>query len=248
MLAGSTVPVTFDPPLASGRPNVELLHPRHPLANAAVTYWQEQEQLSDADDNARLVVEAPDLMPGVYDFFIFKLEISAVTPSVTFETVALKADGGEAEDVSRSLLRLVIGATDSEDGVVDEAHLRTQRARAEARASKILRTRQQEATSRNEALLSLRREAIVRAEDAKIRRAEEVVRLVSNPRIVRMKVREIENVEAAKRARLGALEAKRQVLVSIEEVAAGRLEIVPPVSRSSSMSDHAASFSAGLDH
>jgi hypothetical protein len=192
---------------------------------AAVDYWRSQALALETDDVAALRVEADDVPPGSYDFFLFKLDVVAVTPSLTFEPIALSQGGRFDEGVSRILLRLLVAAT-SDDAEINEQHIRQQRQRAEAIATSIRAKREAEAMSRNEALLSLRSEAINRAEQAKLRRAEEYIQRVSEPRILRMKQREIENIEASRKARLSALEEKRSVLVSIQEAAAGRLRVV----------------------
>lgn len=228
MLAGKTVPLTFDPDLASGRPRVELIHPRHPLTLAAADYWRDRLLALGTDDLACLEVETDEVAPGTYDFFLFKLDVQAVTPTLTFEPVALRSSGTYDETVSRILLRLLVGARESDDDDVDEAGFLRQRERAEAVATAVRTQREAEAMSRNHALLSLRSEAINRAELAKLRRAMEYVQRVSEPRILRMKQREIENIHASRKARLAALEEKRDVLVSVQEVGAGRLTINLP--------------------
>ena len=229
MLAGKTVPLTFDPPLASGRPRVELIHPRHPLTQAAVDYWHNVIRADGSDGIAVLTVRTDEVPEGTYDFFLYKLEVAAVTTSLTFEPVALRVDGSHSEEVGDILLRLLVSAEDSEEDDVDPEQFRLQRSRAEAIATTVRTQRAAEAESRNEALISLRREAITRAEDAKVERAQNFLQSVGEDRIVRMKLREIENIQAAKRVRLAALNEKRRVLVSINEVAAGRLEIAKPL-------------------
>jgi hypothetical protein len=225
MLTGKLVPLTFDPQLASGRPRVELIHPRHPLTLAAVDYWKERALAVDTDDVASLVVQTDEVAAGDYDFFLFKLDVQAVTASLTFEPVAMRRDGTYDEEVSNILLRLLITAHEA-DGEVPADHLRMQRTRAEAIATTIRGRRETEARARNEALLSLRAEAIDRAEMAKTRRAMEYVQRVTDLRILRMKQREIENIQASRRARLSALESKRDVLVSVQEVARGTLKVL----------------------
>lgn len=225
MLSGKMVPLTFDPPLASGRPRVELIHPRHPLTLAAVDYWRERALAFETDDVACLAIETDEVPQGEYDFFLFKVEVQAVNATLTFEPIALRHDGSHAEDVSRLLLRLLTGAGEADAVVTDGDHFHRQRLRAEGIATATRTLREDEATSRNETLVSLRREAINRAESAKIKRADEYIERVSDVRIIRMKTREIENVVASWQARLAAIEQHRNVLVSIQEIAAGRLSV-----------------------
>lgn len=226
MLAGRIVPLTFDPDIASGRPRVELIHPRHPLTLAAVEYWRTALLASTTDDIASLRLETDDVAPGTYDYFLFKLDISAASPSLTFEPVVFDRDR-DRPDVAAVLLRLLNDADNAADSSVEPDEFGQQRSRAETAALRIRSAREAEAVSRNEALISLRREAIARAEDAKIARAREILATVRDARIATMKTREIENIEASKRARLAALDEKRRVIVSTQEVAAGRLEVVP---------------------
>jgi ATP-dependent helicase HepA len=234
MQMGVTVPLTFDPPLASGRPKLELIHPRHPLTLAAVEYWKGKAAAAASDDLVQLRIASSDVPAGEYDFFLFRLEVSAASPSVTFETVALHPDGSPADEVADVVLRLLVEATGYDDSHIREASFREQRLTAEKLATEIRSQRQIEAETRNAALISLRQEAIIRSEDAKIRRAGDFLATVTDSRIVTMKMREIENIQASRRRRLAELEDKRKVVVSIQEVAAGRIVvhgIVSPAKR-----------------
>jgi superfamily II DNA or RNA helicase len=226
--AGDIVPLTFDPQMASARNTTELLHPRHPLTRAAVDYWSTRFDEADVDEVGDLVIAEDPKLAGEYDFYVYKLTISGARPALTLEAAALRPDGTEAPHVARSLLRILVSES-AETGAttLDEDMFRAQRARAEQIAQRIRRRREREAIRRNEALIALRREAIIRAEDAKIANARRRLETETNERIIRMKTREIENVEASKRARLRDLEGRRQVLAEIQEIAAGHLVLVP---------------------
>jgi superfamily II DNA or RNA helicase len=219
--AGETIPLTFDPDIASARQLVELIHARHLLVQAAVEYWLQRAPAAP-EAPAALAVRREDLPAGEYSFFVYRMEVSAANAAQTLETIVLGPDGSFSARGSELLLRLLIEAEDSEAGL-DEVVFAARQDTAQGIAMRMRADRQRIEQERNDALVALRSEAIARAEDVKRQRARDILARVSDTRIQRMKRREIENIEASKRTRLADLERRRDVVVSIAAVCSGQL-------------------------
>lgn len=227
------VALTFDSDYARQRPNLEFVTIRHPLAEAARDYWSRQD-LSGIPASAVQVTGPADEV-GDGSFFVYVLSVRAVAERVTLEPVIVLDDGRLAPVSGSRLLReLQLGRSQAESlgpwAPEDQANA------AKVAAAIISQRRtelEREMRQRNDALLSVRAMSIQSSFDTKIRRTQELLAEASNERIVRMRRAQIARLQARRQAKLDALERDREVVVSYELIAAGRVRVIPePVSSS----------------
>jgi hypothetical protein len=144
------------------------------------------------------------------------------------EALVFTPDGERVPSVEDRVLRLIIESADAPAQSFRSPEFRLVQRKA-SEAALDLRTRRHEAeTERNAITLALRRDAVERAATVKRRRATDILSRVADPRIRRMKEREIENIDAQMRQRLRELDSRARAIVSVSLVMEGQLTTFPP--------------------
>jgi hypothetical protein len=161
-------------------------------------------------------------------FFVHVQEVLGVVPHVSLESVIVLDDGRCAVKSGQRLLAALqdsqgsapANLTTSADGLL---------AAEKIAAAEMARRRDAvaaDARLRNDAVLAARSAAINASFDAKIRRTEELLGQATEDRIKRMRLGQIENLRSRREAKLEELQQGRDVTVSSDLIAAGRVRIV----------------------
>ncbi len=226
----SRIAITFDDQLARERPALEFITIRHPLAQAAIQYWQEH--LPEGFPCSTVAISGPPEEAGDGHFFIFLVTVRSVTPSVTLEPIIILDDGRIAKESGDSLLRsLQESAAVPHDLNPNEVSFQAALDRA---AGEIAQHRNQVEASvreRNAVLLEARKASVRGSFEAKIDRAERQLAVTDDERIRRMKQSQIRHLRAQLEAKLEALAHGQDVAVSSTLLAGGRIRIVPSAKR-----------------
>lgn len=212
--------LTFDSEFARQRPNLEFITTRHPLAVAALDYWQEQGH--GGIPAARLVVKGAGGERGEGFFFIYTLSVQGTHPSISLKPIIALNDGSLAVESAKTLLGQLVGARAMGNGRYgDEPAF----AEAQQRAAAWMGTHrdevEREAGKRNQALLSARTASINASFGAKKVRAEQLLSETWDERVRRMRKSQIANLEARRNGKLEELVRTSRVSVAYGLIAGG---------------------------
>lgn len=227
------VPLTFDSDIANQRRLLQFVNIWHPLARMAMEHFNSQNLLQPEQRvvQARFSAADPELW-GDYSVFLFSIASEGVVPTHEFVSVMVDNHGEISEPVSARFLKALQDAPSFEPmyqalrfspGELDRMKGLVHEHMGNVRAAKEESSRQ-----RNEALLQVRKSAIERTYNSKIRRAQIRLDNAQNQRIIRMHQGEIRNLGERLSSALEKLEARKEVSVTYETVAYGQVQIKAP--------------------
>jgi hypothetical protein len=221
------VSITFDTDVAQERPAIELVHPRHILIQAAIA----DAPIATAagrDAPAHLRVTTDLVNAGTWFFFVYRVEVNAAASAHTLNALVYTDTGEREPRLEGRVLRLLLDSVDGDGDAFLADSFWLAEARAREGAIDIRAQRHREETERNSITLAMRRDAVKRAAVVKRRRATDILGHVADERIRRMKTREIQNIDAQLRQRLGDLDKRARVVVSVSPILSGQLTTVAP--------------------
>ena len=117
----SPIAFTFNGEIATSDHTIEFLSAHHPIVKAACTAFENVEPPPAA---GWLRVEAEDVTPGTYAFYIFRLRLTGARSALELEASRAPPDGTVASDMTDRLIPLITRATAADvdpQGLVDEA-------------------------------------------------------------------------------------------------------------------------------
>ncbi len=221
-----TVALTFDSDFARQRSNLEFITARHPLAGAAIAYWQQQ--FLHGIPATRVAVAGPQEEWGDGYFFIYLLDVQGIDRSLTLQPVIVLNTGRLALETARILL----GQLQSPEGVPSPNDLTVEEA-CFTNAERIAAVRialhrdevQCEAQRRHQALVEARSASVKASFEAKIQRTKELLWRATDERIRRMRIGQIAHLEAQMQGKLADLRKRREVSASYKLIAGGVIRI-----------------------
>ena len=224
------VPVTFDSEVAHQRRLLQFINIWHPLARMAFEYYTARGGVPPEQRLVRFIAATDDRnIVGDYHFFLFSMSVRAIVNSAELVPVLVDVRGDISEAASSGLLRTLhnLGAEERENSNMRLSVARFEQAMGKAleHMGKVRGEREHLARQRNDALIAMRRSALERTFQAKIRRAQERLSKAQDPRIIRMHQGEIRNLQDRLDKSLDELETRQQVTVTYEPVAYGLVRL-----------------------
>ncbi len=225
---GRGVPITFDSQTAFEKPTIDFLNVLHPLPQAIVKYYKEQ---NGVRSNAHHILLRTDkLKPGLYIYFVYRLTVSAARGGTTLEIVILNKEGQTAcspEEAEIILGEMVEKGEDS-DGIRYEFD-RKQLEKAVQVASEIFHNKaaiiQQRMERNNDIFIDRRLESIKGWYSKDINMHRSVINQITDKKIIRMHESTIRRLESELLEHQQRLNSQRKVGVEYDELAAGILEV-----------------------
>ncbi len=227
------VPITFDAQTAFDYPKCDFLNVLHPLTQAIVKHYSEDERLYS---NVHIVVLNTDnLSRGYYFYFVFKLKISAARGGNTLEMVMLNAglDEAVASDVAEEIMgEMVERGEDSNESAYEVDKVIAEKACREAsnifleRVGKI----REQVRKNNDAFVDRRLESLRNSYgkniQAKNSQLEKALAQKQDERYIRMLKGTIKRFETELNQKQNDLNKLRALQVEYDELAAGILEVI----------------------
>jgi superfamily II DNA or RNA helicase len=222
---------TFNGEVATADHTVEFVSAHHPIVRAASAAFQ---AIDPPPAAGWLCTEATGATPGIYVFYIFRIQISGARSSLELEPVALEVDGTVASDVTDRLMPLITRAKANDrnpQGIVDaefvarthDAAVRWIEARRAAREADLRRL----ADARIDAQL----QSLDLGYTRRVARIDTRLEHEHHPNMVRLLTGQRRNLDRRHGRKRHEIESRRDVAVGYDTVAAGILEVVePPVS------------------
>jgi len=223
------IPVTFDSKLALERPLLEFINVWHPLVRLA---FNSLNPATPSDPETRVLkLKLKDKeagKAGIYYFFLFYLASRAIVDSDELVATVISTDGNIDEELSKSFLKIMhkylFEESLSSDMEFDLELCRKLKTKALEFMSELRRQKAGATQQRNDTLITIRRAALEKTFDVKIRRAQSRLEKATDSRIIRMYQGEIANLVVKRTMAITELENKRSVSISYEPVACGLLE------------------------
>ncbi|MDA1276445.1 MAG: helicase-related protein [Verrucomicrobia bacterium] len=224
------VPMTFDSDMAHQRHLLQFVNIWHPLARMATEFFNGQD-LSQPEQRVvrtRFSTANPELH-GDYRVFLFSIASEGVVATHELVSVMVDEQGEISRPASVGFLKALQDAPSFEPMGQSSQLSPDEFDRAKRLAHQHMgdvRTEKEESSrQRNEALLQVRKSAIERTYESKIRRAQNRLERAQDQRIIRMHQGEIRNLGARLSFALEELEARKEVSVTYETVAFGEVQI-----------------------
>jgi hypothetical protein len=228
-LKQKVIPLTFSAETAYERKLVEFITLRHPIARAAIQFWQSQ--TIQALPVANIVIRADPRFAGDHYFFIFALDARALKRSSTLIPVVVSPHSWEViPDLGSQFLRLLQVASPAAHSVkMDRARFIKAKRIAKRNVAAERDRQEAELYRSNEALINARLEALNQTYQIKRDTAQEYLRKAADPRIRRMREGQLRNIRARHTQAVQELEARREVKVSCTLELAGWVRVLPYV-------------------
>ena len=223
------IPFTFDGEIATADHSVEFVSAHHPIVRAASAAFH---AIDPPPACGSLLAHADDLPPGIYAFYIFRLQISGARKSLELEPVAVQIDGEIAEAVTDRLIPLINGAiagSRSPQGTVDDAFVTRTHAAAIAWVSARRTARETELRRLGDARIDAQLQSLDLGYERRVARIEARLAYERHPNMVRLLTGQRRNIERRHGRKRKQIESGREVAVGFTPIAAGVLEIVKPV-------------------
>ncbi len=220
----SRVAVTFDGETAMTSRLLELLNLRHPLVRAAVAHFNQLPRARTPVVDLTCRRGVVDGLDGTYTFGIILVSISGAQSQTRLVSIALDANNRRERALEDRLLWLIQeAARDAPPRPWSSGERDTILGTMTAIAASIADQLEADARDRNDAVLAVRRSAIERTIQAKIRKRREQIQSATDERIVRMWTAEVRNLEQDLQERLSDLEARRAVGATYAALGGGRI-------------------------
>jgi hypothetical protein len=215
--------VTFDQQTAVEHRSVPFITPIHPLARLSVRRFAS----AGAPIVGSLEVREPSLRAGTYVFVAELWETIAIRPDVRLACVAVDAATGSVEPAVSGALPSLLSNPDSNPltSANEPAllHRAADAAREHLHQSRRISIEALDAT--NELLLQRKLKSLLAYGEARLRRIDEDLARVTEPRIVKMKGAERARIESQLDVRQRALEDRRDVDIVTHGIASGVLVV-----------------------
>ncbi len=227
---GEGMPFTFLDDLAYERKLMEFINLRHPLAQAAISFWSNHE--SRANPPVLVIHLTSDTQyRGKYFFFLYSIYTNAVRVAERLVPVVISAETLSIVDqLGSEFLRLVQQAKEVEQGLFSEfpegLYLQAQSI-ARAKAGRLRNEEERDASKLNDALVNSRLTSLEETYKAKKRRTEQRLAKVDDPRIIRMHEAALRNIEAGFNLDRIELENRRNVEVTYALKLSGLMMLHP---------------------
>lgn len=219
--------LTFNGDIARQRRLLEFVTVRHPLGEAAREYWESRS--NGGTPACSIVLPGPQEEVGEGYFFVHVQEVSGVVPRVSLEPVVVLDDGRLATTSAARLLAALQerpSAAEPRNFAGSSERLSAADRIASAAIARNREVLADEVRRTNAAILARREAALEASFSAKLLRAEALLGTATDDRIRRMRAAQVHNLRARREDKLEELRRRREVTVSSELVAAGRVRIV----------------------
>jgi len=227
------VPITFDSQTAFDNPKCDFLNVLHPLTQAIVKHYSEDECLYS--NVHHVVLRSDKLSKEYYFYFVFKLKIHAARGGNTLEMVLLDTKLNEAGGSDRTeeiLGEMVEKGLDSSDSGYEVDKDFAEKACREAskifleRVSKI----REEVKKNNDVFVDRRLESLRNSYgkniDMKMSQLEKALEQKQDERYIRMLKGTIKRLETELEKKQDDLNKLRALQGEYDEIAAGILEVI----------------------
>ena len=229
------VPITFDAQTAFEKPKIDFINVLHPLTQAVVTQYSQNEELQS---NAHYVLlDTKKLNEGLYLYFIYKLRINAARGGNTLETIILNEalEAPCTSDEAEEILGEMIEKGEEPKNAVFQTNQELMEA-ASRKANELFLAREESirlTTQRNNDLFVARRLESLRTSyhkkiNVKKNQLEKAINNKRQERYIKMLSGTIRRLEAELDEKSRNLDNLRNVQVEYDEVAAGILEVNNP--------------------
>ena len=231
-MSSRAIPATFDGEMAHARPLLEFINLRHPLVRAAVEHFRRKPSHGVRAIDVEVLRQdlPPDGGPwpddGRYQFGLYLLVVSGAKRESRLVAVVFDQLGRRVPDAEERLLRLLQDhARDVAEPFWADEELAALRDRARAATAGEADQVEAAARDRNEGVIAVRKATIERTLGSKIAKRRGYLGRATDDRIVRMRRREIENLQTELERRLAELEQQRDVSVTAHHIGFGRLTV-----------------------
>jgi len=224
------LPVTFDSKLALERPGLVYINIWHPLVRLAYNAL-EQATLSDVETRVlRFYLKGtiPNVN-GVYYFFMFYLNSNAMVSSNELTTVVLGVDGNFHEYLSSNFLKIINDylGEESQESAIEYDWVLGQELKQKAYEvmANVKTNKETTEKQKNDSLIGIRRSALEKTYNVKIKHVKNRLINATDERIIRMYEGQLKNLENKQDMAIKELENKQKIAVSYEPVACGLVEL-----------------------
>lgn len=226
--SGKEIPLTFNSELAFQRKLLEFITPRHPLARAAMDYWEHKSL--GIRRISQLRVASDSLKPDDYVFFLFSLDSVGVDRDSRLIPVCVSMTTGDVyNDLNKQFMRLIqtcSSPSHKQNGVFTDNRIRE----FEDNAFRYMQIERdilhKDLLTSNEAIVNARLNAVEQSYLAKKRCVENKRNIVANASIKRMYDGQLRNMDAKHRAKLNEINEKNKVDVTFSLLLKGYVEVV----------------------
>ena len=219
--------VTFDNEIAQERPSYEFINFLHPLLQLARGHWEREYRGIPALQGLEILAPVPNEQAGY--FFLFVMQEASVRPRRHILPLIVSDDGQYHSAPAEEVLGMLHDGAEVMEVPIDDGRW-AEAARAALAWADGQRDEQAAFSyKRNDAQLRARESAILRQFSAKIERRYQWKLEAKDEGIKRMRQGEINNLEAVQEERLLQLAEQRDVSVSYELVATGRVRLLPQI-------------------
>lgn len=222
--------ITFDYKIANTDPSIEFITPRHPLIKAIINFYKNKEV--KAITKIQYFGEESD-KEGDYLFFIYLLEISSFTNSLTFVPVVVDIlEQTINEKYSESLFEILKKSTDLLDDVtVSEKDIELCKEISVNFVVEKKRQRDNELKEINESLVNDQLSSLKQTFDIKVSKIDDTIEKIKEHldsksiKILKMKESQKINLTRNYENKRKVLESNKKVIVSYELVCGGIISV-----------------------
>lgn len=215
------VNLTFSSDYACMNKEIEFASFCHPITKALVASNAEEMKHKFV---ASLECRVVDVKPGNYYFVLYLVKTSGYTEIVDYYPVAVNAETRQiSEKLSAMLLSLQYTTSDGDARSHDLEYLNsTALGHLEAYCEKS----RAELEEKNEKLINIRISSLQRTYKVLIEQIDNMIRDIKDPKILKMKKTQKDNLIARRQKQLSELEKKKQVTIEVEEIAGGMISVL----------------------
>jgi hypothetical protein len=218
---------TFDGEIATADHTVEFVSAHHPLVRVVRAAIRGMDPPPAAGS---LLVEAPDVTPGHYAFYVFRIQISGVRPSLELEPVAVTPNGAIADELTKRLIPLITRArAGTPSPPVDDDFVSRTHEAAVAWMDDRRSARETEIRRLADARIDAQLQSVDLGHERRMARIDARLAYERHPNMVRLLNGQRRNLERRHARKRLTIESNREVAVGYETVAAGVIEVAAPV-------------------
>jgi hypothetical protein len=229
LTVGKLIPLTYSSEIAFDRKLVDFITLKHPITLAAADYWENNP--SQGLPVYQINVEA-DVEPfGIYYFFIFSFLSEGLQRRNQIVPVVVNHDSVKVEsEVGSRFMRIIQSPSSSETIYRDKFDMglfSSAKEVAKNFAASERDRRETDLRKTNYALVNARLSAIEQTYQLKTQKIRGYLSSVTDPRIIRMRRAQLNNIESRYLTTVKEIEEQRNISVSFSLELAGIAEITP---------------------
>jgi hypothetical protein len=230
LLCHPSFKITFDYKEANSSPSLEFITLRHVLIKAIIDFYQNQELKTITKVT---FIDSESSISKDYLFFIYLLEISGFTKSLTFVPVVVDLETNKINSKYSENLLQILKDSDDYSGGVELSSRDFQSCEESALNYMVAKKRQQELELRenNEALVNDRLDGLKQTFDIKIENIDKIIYKLSvntdakSMKILRMRESQKINITNNYERKKRIIESNKKIIVSHELICGGYLNV-----------------------